>query len=60
MTFGRSHRLKAMNDMEPIKFNNNVVEEVDHFKYLGVILDQNITFEKHVNYLRSKVFNSRH
>lgn len=37
-----------------IKINNEVVQYVDRFKYLGVIFHENFTFNRHVDYVLDK------
>ena len=31
------------------------IEQVDHFRYLGIELDSNLTFQHHIEYIRKKV-----
>lgn len=38
-----------------ININNNLIENVKNYKYLGVILDKNLTFNRHINHLKSRV-----
>ena len=38
----------------PIVINGEPVEQVDSFKYLGVILDENFSFTKHVTAVQKK------
>ena len=40
------HRNRTVNS--PIVINGEPVEQVDSFKYLGVILDEKVSFTKHV------------
>ena len=54
MMFGTTHHPK--NETPPIVYNNKTVEMVDSFKYLGLFLDQRLSFHKHIAYLRKKVF----
>ena len=37
-----------------IKHNNIQLESVDQMKYFGIILDHNLTFDKHVQYIKKK------
>ena len=37
-----------------ITINNSIIEQVDHFNLLGVTLDQNITWNPHVDKLSNK------
>ena len=38
----------------PIVINGEPVEQIDSFKYLGVMLDENISFTKHVTAVQKK------
>ena len=35
--------------------DNVIIENVQHSKFLGVIIDQNLTFYKHIQYLKGKI-----
>lgn len=37
-----------------IVINDSVIEKVSHFKYLGIILDENFSFAGHSEYLLKK------
>ena len=39
--------------ISPIFINGEPVEQVDSFKYLGVILDENFSFTEHVTAVQS-------
>ena len=36
-------------------FDNNVIERVDTFKYLGIIFDPHLSWNNHVQYLSSNI-----
>ena len=38
-----------------VQYDNVRLEKVSHYKYLGVILDSNLSFSHHVEYIESKV-----
>ena len=38
-----------------ITYNNDLIERVDNFKYLGVIFDSQMTWPSHINHVTSKV-----
>ncbi len=38
-----------------IKLNNYIIETVSEFKYLGVVVDEHLTFQKHAIYLSGKI-----
>lgn len=46
---------KAQKDLVSIKIGGIQLDLVDHYKYLGVILDDRLTFHRHVNYLISLI-----
>ena len=54
MCFGTNHTLKMVQDIK-IEQGGQEVEIVDRFKYLGVILDLYLKFDKHVDYVKRKV-----
>jgi hypothetical protein len=51
----RGVRKKATEDNLKIKLQNKVLEIVSEIKYLGVIIDKNLNFSKHVDYISKKV-----
>jgi hypothetical protein len=38
-----------------INIRNDTIVHVDNVKYLGVLIDEKLNFEKHINYIRSKI-----
>ena len=38
---------KRNDDVTPLTLNNQTVEIIDHFKYLGTIIDYNFSFNQH-------------
>ena len=53
MLFGTRNKLKMAGDA-PIIINGDVIERVQEFKYLGIILDETLSFEPHINYVYNK------
>ena len=51
--FWTPHKLKGETNM-PLHINNEVVENVNVFKYLGVYLDKNLNFEYHIECIYKK------
>ena len=39
----------------PIKYNNQFIEEVEHYKYLGLTIQSNLKFDMHLNYISKKI-----
>ena len=56
MVFGTVQRVNNNTIVKPVVVNGNTVEEVQEFKYLGIVLDRHLTFKSHAAYLRRKVF----
>ncbi len=54
MFFGTAAKLSCVETTE-IDFVNGTVFVVDEYKYLGMMLDCRLRFDKHVNYVRSKI-----
>ena len=54
MLFGTAGTLNKMSDIE-VELQDNKVMRESHTKYLGVILDEKLTFEKHIDYTQRKV-----
>ena len=38
-----------------LNINKNSIEQVNEFRYLGVILDNKLTWKQHLNYLQTKL-----
>ena len=49
MFFGTTRTLQGVND-NTFNFESNSIEIVDSYKYLGLMLDCKLSFDKHVNY----------
>ena len=54
MLFGTQARLSQVTDFR-VTFNANPIKRVSEFKYLGVLFDEKISWNAHVNYIISKV-----
>ena len=54
MIFGTSHILNKFSDIR-LNYNNAVIERVDKFKYLGVILDPLLSWCEHIDYISSTI-----
>lgn len=50
-----SIRNKPVNDLFEAKIKNEITTEVNEVKYLGIILDKNLKFDKQVQYICKKV-----
>ena len=53
----RRQRAKV-NMSEKLMIDNVEIENVEHTKFLGVVIDQNLIFNKHIQYIKSKVSRS--
>ena len=49
-----SHKINKPNH-PPLTFNNNVIDSISHQKHLGVILDQKLNFQEHIEQILSKI-----
>ena len=54
MNFGTKRILDKFTNVR-LTFNNNIIERVDEFKYLGVKLDSNLSWITHIDYLCKNV-----
>jgi len=50
----RDKRKKVLENNIKIKLENKILEIVNEIKYLGVIIDKNLNFSAHVNYIGKK------
>ena len=41
--------------ISPVLLGTNVIQQVQYTKFLGLIIDQNLTFSHHINYLSTKI-----
>ena len=55
IVFGTQQRLIRSESHSPLCMEGKEVNQVKSFKYLGVLLDECLSFNNHVNYVRSKV-----
>ena len=51
-------RQKTLPITRQILIENNVLEEVDNTKFLGVYIDQHLTWKTHVNFIAAKISES--
>ena len=51
-------RQKTLPITRQIIIENNVLEQVDHTKFLGVYIDQHLTWKTHVNFIAAKISKS--
>ena len=54
MVFGTNYMLDKFNDIT-VTFEDNVIEKVDVFKYLGVKFDNNMSWSSHIDYISGNV-----
>ena len=48
---------KTVKEKLEIKINNNLITEVDEFKFLGVLIHKNLRFKNHFEHVKEKVKN---
>jgi hypothetical protein len=54
MLFGTTKNIDKFSNVS-LSFDENVIEKVTHFKYLGVIFDSNVTWHQHIDYLSANI-----
>ena len=54
MTFHRA-KLKSSDTKIPVILSNTILEQVTFIKFLGVIIDNKLTFERHIVYTKNKI-----
>ncbi len=55
MHFKPKTEINENNNNEPVMINNNEIEEVTETKFLGVIIDNELTWSSHIKYLIKKL-----
>ena len=55
MLIGTHQRLAPVSDFT-VQCNGSVLERVEKYKYLGVVLDQHLSWQEHVEYIGKKDF----
>ena len=55
LLFGTKQRLSNSGPLD-LKYHRNQVETVHKFKYLGMVLDENLKLIEHIDYVRRKVY----
>ena len=55
MFFGTNSKLKDVTDNH-LDYEGNQIEVVEQYKYLGVVLDTRLSFDKHTSYLCGKIY----
>ncbi len=56
MVISTTHKLNTTTVITPVSLNGDKVEIVSEFKYLGLLLDNRLSFKAHVSYLSRKVY----
>ena len=54
------HKSEKNKNLLDIKINNVQVQVKSHTKYLGVILDDKLTFKEHIDYMVSKLIKGKY
>ena len=55
ITYSLSKRTALINNELKVFLNGNVIEKVDTFKFLGIHIDENLTWKPHMNKILSKI-----
>ena len=58
--FGKSKKVEQCKNETAISFQNEVLESKDKVKYLGVIFEEDMSWDKQVNEIRKKAYFSLH
>ena len=61
MTFRPNNKSSEEDEVDPdlvLKINNTVIKQVTHTKFLGVIIDNQLNWDKHLSSLRQKLYYS--
>ena len=56
MVLGTSQKVNHHIDIDSVMLSGEIVETVTTFKYLGILLDNHLSFCEHVAYLRRKIY----
>ena len=54
MIFGTQNKTKQLNDQLKISINDTEIRQINATKFLGITIDQNLTWKNHINELRKK------
>ncbi len=54
MVIGGKQRLSRLNSIE-LTINEELIDQVDKFKYLGIIINESLDWSDHIDYVQSKV-----
>ena len=54
--FGRKQKVSECKDLPPLSFQNSEIKPKSDVKYLGVIFDENLSWEKQASYVRQKAY----
>ena len=52
--FGHSRKLKLVNDVS-LKVNSTAIDRTDSFKYLGVVINQTMSWSEHIDTISTKI-----
>ena len=52
---GTRHKISNIDTHQGVKINNQLIKKVKNTKALGVELDENLSWEKHINHISSKI-----
>ena len=55
MVFGNRHPQGRISNVH-VQYENTVLEQVQSFKYLGIVLDSTLSFNEHIHYLKGKLY----
>ena len=53
-----SNNIKSNKDTCKVKIGDSEIKEVDHFKFLGLIIDSNLKWQNHIEHCKAKISSS--
>jgi hypothetical protein len=55
MVFHHTNRKLKPNEIPNLEINNQQIERVHHFKFLGIFVDTNLPWKTHINFVGNKL-----
>ena len=55
MLIGSNKKIQPLNNLIAIRVNGRLLKQVKRIKYLGSVVDENLTWDDHINYISVKI-----
>ena len=52
---GSNQKIQPLNNLIAIRVNGRLLKQVKRIKYLGSVVDENLTWDDHINYISVKI-----